>query len=258
MRFTVAALALSTAVITAGGAATPANARRGAVPGAIVSIAPWKSGHVFHTGETMQYDALIVDWSTKHGLLPAGSVQFHLEIANREIALPSKRYKSWSWQGSTRFASGWVGKARIVADVVAAGHRFRSHSVWFFIQAPVVTRVVAHDSATGDFAVAIATGSIRRPAERSVLAVVTTSPSQPVKMHWKADCIRESPFAIITAKGSDAGGGPGTPLGHEVIERIRLPIPNAYSCVIQMTAMLSDSGTLKIQIYGRSWPMSKK
>ena len=228
-------------------AAPSARSRRATTPAALVSI---EFGNmIFHTGETLQYSALVYDRATQKNL-EAQSVSFELVASGRAFPLPSRRYKPYFWTGTVAIPKGASGSARVRARVLTAGRRFSSFSKPIMIRGTVKAVEIGHSSSQGDYAVAITTGQITRPADGYVLASVETSPSQPVHMNWTVVCVRGTSASSSSGQATD--GGPGTESGSLVIKKVRMSLPNADRCTVSFSAQLQNSGHLKIELLGKS------
>lgn len=227
-------------------AAPSAQSRLATTPAALVSI---QGGVIFHTGQTLQYSALVYDSATQKDLA-AQSVSFELVTSGRALPLPSRRYKPSFWTGTVATPKGVSGSARVRARVLTRGRRFSSFSKPIMIRGPVKAVAIGHASSQGNYAVAIATGSITRPADGYVFASVETSPSQPVHMNWTVVCVRGTSASSSSGQATD--GGPGTVSGSLVIKKVRMSLPNADRCTISFSAQLQNSGHLKIELLGNS------
>jgi hypothetical protein len=136
------------------------------------------------------------------------------------------------------------------ADVFAGGKHFSANSEPFTIRGSVRAVTIGHASARGQYAVAIASGTIERPADGYVLASVETSPSQAADMDWSVACVRGT--AASSLNGSATDGGPGTVAGDLIVRKVRMSMRNAESCSISFSAQLHGTGSLKIDLLGNS------
>ena len=97
--------------------------------------------------------------------------------------------------------------------------------------------VVAWGHATGDYAVASASGTANSP--HRVAVVVSATPSQRVQVSWNLVC-------------SETGGGVGSKSGQVTVSApttvpIPLPAPST-SCIVSTVGQLQASGNLTLQI----------
>ena len=119
---------------------------------------------------------------------------------------------------------------------------------------PLRACVVASALAAGDYATAVASGTVTQPESFSV--VLYTSKSQPVDVAWSMVCSRG------TSAGSKSGQatlqtfktGETGPTGHPGAWSIRtiksFPMANSDSCVVSADAQLSTSGSLRLELLG--------
>jgi hypothetical protein len=213
--------------------------------------AVFHNGEIYHVGDSFGYNAYIFDKATK-AERTARSVKFFLVGYHRTIKLPARRYRGYFWTGSVRLPRGILGRAHVLARVVVGARVISGRSYWFTIKPRVVAVEVAKASATGDLASAVASGTIRRPADGYVYASVDTKPSQSVAMNWTVACVRGTTSA--TKSGSARDGGPGTDSGNFVLRTVYMSLANADSCTISFGAQLSGYGSLKIDVLGNVWP----
>lgn len=99
------------------------------------------------------------------------------------------------------------------------------------------THVVASGHATGDYAVASASGTANSP--HKIAVVVSAAPSQPVQVSWNLVC-------------TETGGGVGSKSGQVTVSApttvpLPLPAPSA-SCIVSVVGQLQASGNLTLQI----------
>lgn len=243
---------LTTTLLVGMTIATVASAYgRSTAPGARVSIVGvyGNGGQVFHVGGTLQYSALVYESATRKELA-AQSVSFALVTSSGAVSLRSRPYKPYFWTGTIEIPHGLTGPARVRATIDAGGRHFSVVSLTFTIRGPVTAVRVGRASSQGDYAVAIATGTIKRPADGYVLASVEMSPSQSVDMNWSVVCVRGT--SASSSSGSATDGGPGTVSGGFIIKKVKMPLPNADSCTVSFSAQLENSGSLKIDMLGNS------
>jgi hypothetical protein len=245
----IAALAAA-GLALAGGVTAAAMARSDSPAARVGLVSVFHDGAVFHTGQSLQYSALVFDSATRADL-PAQSVTFDLLASGTTTRLPARAYKSYFWTGTAAVPEGSSGAARIRANVYAAGRHFSALSYRFTIRGPVKAVSLGQSSANGEYAVASVTGTIARPADGYVFASAETRPSQSVDMNWNVSCIRGT--SASAHSGSATDGGPGTVTGDLVIKKIPMSMTNADSCTVSFSAQLSHSGTLKIEMLGNSW-----
>jgi hypothetical protein len=107
------------------------------------------------------------------------------------------------------------------------------------IAGPYGTRIGVQ-SASGDFAVAVASGTAKKP--RTIHVQVRTRPAQGFDANWSVTCSRG------TGAGSKSGRFSGS--GSRA-KRIRLPMRRANTCYVGASAQLDDSGRIVVSIYSR-------
>jgi hypothetical protein len=111
------------------------------------------------------------------------------------------------------------------------------------VAAAAVARDLGHkvgqETAKGDFATAVASGSATAPQEMSVK--VTSKPKQKILGgNWN----------VVCSQGAGAGGNDGTFKGRTpIVGEIGLPYTNPDECTAAAGASLKKSGRLKVAIY---------
>lgn len=111
-----------------------------------------------------------------------------------------------------------------------------------FLASPAAADVVTIDKAhaRGDYAIAVASGSVRNP--RKVFVIIRSKPWQGVSAAWSMTC----------SKGSGAGSKSGnfggrTPIKH----KLRRPYARPDYCSVAVSAQLKDSGYVLVIIRAR-------
>ena|SRR5215218_491749 len=95
----------------------------------------------------------------------------------------------------------------------------------------------AQETASGDYAVAVAAGSTDGP--KAIYVRVTSQPAQSVSGAW----------TVVCSKGSGAGSKSGEIHGDTPLTRpLRLPTANPDSCTASASAQLSNGGFVKVQV----------
>ena len=96
---------------------------------------------------------------------------------------------------------------------------------------------VGRAGASGDYAVAVASGTAQRPATMAVR--VEASPAQSVSVSWTAVCSRG--FSASSRSGMFTVRAPAT-------RAIRPSMPRASSCIVSAAAQLQGSGPLAVSL----------
>jgi hypothetical protein len=96
------------------------------------------------------------------------------------------------------------------------------------------------ESASGDYAVATASGTGHKP--RAIHVQVRTRPGQGFDASWSVTCSRG--FGAGSKSGSFTGFG-------RRAKRIRLPMRRADTCYVAATGQLEDSGRIVVSIHSR-------
>jgi len=98
-------------------------------------------------------------------------------------------------------------------------------------------RVIGQQTASGDSATALASGTAKHP--RALYVRVRATPSQRVSVSWSMTC----------SKGLGAGSRSGDFTAYTPVTR-RMPFPTRKpdSCSVSATAQLDDSGTIKVAL----------
>ena len=103
-------------------------------------------------------------------------------------------------------------------------------------------RTLGRASASGDFATAIASGSVTKPF--LIRVVASARPDQLVEVRWTVVCTRSNSSGI--GSGSRSGDySDYSGIDHDV----RLPMRNPDSCTASASASLATSGTVAVRIY---------
>lgn len=100
-------------------------------------------------------------------------------------------------------------------------------------------RRIALNRASGDFAVASATGTISRP--KRIRVRTSAAPKQDVEVHWAMACARAS--GAKTAQGEYTIKPPDT-------RAIEIPTSDPRRCVVSASVQLKDSGRVKVALLG--------
>ena len=107
------------------------------------------------------------------------------------------------------------------------------------LASPAHAEVVGSASGSGDYANAIASGTINYPS--TVRVRVSVKPSQTVKVNWNATCSR----------GMSAKGRTGNfTLNGSATRTLRMPLGNADMCIVAAGTMLEGSGRVTVAIIG--------
>jgi hypothetical protein len=99
---------------------------------------------------------------------------------------------------------------------------------------------IGTESASGDYAVAVATGTAQKPA--AIFVQVRTTPRQGFDAHWTVTCSRG--FGAGSKDGSFTGFGTRA-------KRVRLPMRRSDTCYVAATGQLEDSGRIVVSIHSR-------
>lgn len=102
-----------------------------------------------------------------------------------------------------------------------------------------VAKTVDSATASGDYAIAQASGSVDEPGRIRVL--VNATPNQKVMVTWTMVCTQKS-----GAGSSDDQFNATTP----VDRTLKLPAKDASGCIVSANAQLDGSGTVKVRIRG--------
>lgn len=95
----------------------------------------------------------------------------------------------------------------------------------------------AQETASGDYAIAVASGNVDDPA--AIYVRVKSRPSQSLSGAW----------TVVCSKGTGAGSKSGEIHGTAPLTRtLRLPMGNPDSCTASANAQLSDGGFVKVQL----------
>jgi hypothetical protein len=98
-------------------------------------------------------------------------------------------------------------------------------------------RVIGKASASGDYAIAIASGRAKRPA--AIYARVTSRPLQTISGHW----------TVVCSKGFGAGSKSGSFKGRSPIQRrLRLPMARPDDCTVSTSGSLNRSGRVVVTL----------
>jgi hypothetical protein len=105
-----------------------------------------------------------------------------------------------------------------------------------FVSVALANRI-GTETASGDFATAVTSGSVDHP---SVIRVkITATPRQVVDGNWD----------VVCSRGTGAGTKSGTFRGRStLVRRMRLPMSHPDSCTAGAAASLSHGGKLRVTI----------
>ncbi len=103
-----------------------------------------------------------------------------------------------------------------------------------------VYKRIGSASASGDFAIALASGTAKRPLGVYVSTVAT--PRQSVSVNW----------TMVCSKGFGAGSKSGSHTTSSSRKRkLRLPMSNPSSCTVSASGSLEDGGKVTVRLYQR-------
>ncbi|MDO9354074.1 MAG: hypothetical protein Q7T55_10285 [Solirubrobacteraceae bacterium] len=103
--------------------------------------------------------------------------------------------------------------------------------------APAEAKVIGSETASGDYAVAVASGDVDDPS--SLRVTVSASSKQKVDVNW----------SVVCTKGLGAGSKDGKASGKTTLVRsIKMPMSNPDNCVVSASAQLSKGGKLKVTL----------
>jgi hypothetical protein len=125
-----------------------------------------------------------------------------------------------------------MNRMRYVVSVAAATFAFLSLAA----QASSTTsRVIGRSSASGDYAVTIASGTTKRPL--AIKMRVLARPNQHVSVNWTLVCTKG--FGAGSKSGSFSSGTP-------VTRAVRFPMRHPASCTVSAGAQLKRSGRVTV------------
>ena len=108
------------------------------------------------------------------------------------------------------------------------------------LPATAEARIIGRAKASGDFAVAVASGSARRP--RVLRVRVTARPRQRVS----------GSYTVVCSKGSGAGSKSGDFSGRTTLRRkLRMPMPRPDSCSVGASAQLEEGCRITLVLIAR-------
>ncbi len=107
--------------------------------------------------------------------------------------------------------------------------------------APAVTyKRIASKTASGDFAVVIASATAKRP--KGIYVAVTAVPRQPVSVNW----------SVVCSRGTGAGSKSGDYTTSSSAKRkLRLPMLKPDSCSVSAGGQLERGGKITVRLYKR-------
>jgi hypothetical protein len=101
--------------------------------------------------------------------------------------------------------------------------------------APSALRVIGRKSASGDFAIALASGRATRPT--ALYMRILARPNQGVSAHW----------TVVCSKGLGAGSKSGSfSAPTPVTRRLRMPMSRPSRCFVSGSAQLRRSGRVTV------------
>jgi hypothetical protein len=99
---------------------------------------------------------------------------------------------------------------------------------------------VGKENASGDYAIAIASGNANHPSKLAVK--VTSSPDQEVTGNW----------IVICSRGTGAGTKEGEFSGETpLVKHMRMPYASPSSCTVSASAMLEGGGKVSVNLLAR-------
>jgi hypothetical protein len=102
------------------------------------------------------------------------------------------------------------------------------------------SKVIARETASGDYAIAIAAGSATRP--HVVEVKITASPNQRVS----------GAYTIVCSKGFGAGSKSGQFAGRTpMVRKMRFPMRNPDDCTASASGQLDGSGRIVVTLIAR-------
>lgn len=113
---------------------------------------------------------------------------------------------------------------------------FISALLALFFVATTEARIIGKASASGDYAIAIASGDVDNPAQIRVR--VTSNRRQVISVHW----------TVVCSRGFGAGSKSGSfeRRTTRVTRRLRLPMRNPDSCTASASGSLERGGRVKV------------
>jgi hypothetical protein len=98
-------------------------------------------------------------------------------------------------------------------------------------------RTIGKASASGDYAIALASGQAKRPA--AIYARITSRPPQSVSGHW----------TMVCGKGFGAGSKSGSFKGRSPVQRrLRMPMSRPDNCTVSASGSLDRSGRIVVTL----------
>jgi hypothetical protein len=102
-----------------------------------------------------------------------------------------------------------------------------------------IGRAIGHESASGDFAIALASGQVNHP--RMISVRVVTSPSQRATGN----------YTMVCSKGYGAGSKSGRFSGYGRFTRqLRMPTSGPDACTVSASGSLSRGGRITVTLLG--------
>lgn len=112
-----------------------------------------------------------------------------------------------------------------------------------FITAPAIAgtyKQIGSKSASGDFAIAIASGTAKTP--KAIYVAVIAKPRQQVSVTW----------TLVCSKGAGAGSKSGNyDTSSSTKRKLRLPMSNSDSCSVSAGGSLARGGRITVRLYQR-------
>jgi F420-0:gamma-glutamyl ligase len=99
---------------------------------------------------------------------------------------------------------------------------------------------IGSESASGDFAIAIASGTAKKP--KAIYVAVIAKPRQQVSVNW----------TLVCSKGAGAGSkSGGYDTSSSTKRKLRLPMSNSDSCSVSASGSLARGGKITVRLYQR-------
>jgi hypothetical protein len=104
----------------------------------------------------------------------------------------------------------------------------------------VVYKRIGSKSGSGDFAIALASGTATKP--KAVYVAVFATPTQPVSVNW----------SLVCSKGASAGSKSGDfTTSSSAKRKLRLSTSNPDSCTVSASGQLARGGKIVVRLYKR-------
>ena len=120
---------------------------------------------------------------------------------------------------------------RLAAAVLASG------ALVAVLPAAADARTIGSKSGSGDYAIALASGTANNP--HRIRLVVTASPRQSVSGSW----------TMVCSRGLSAGSKSGSFSGKSTVRRtLKMPSSNPDSCTVSASGQLNGSGRIRVRL----------